>query len=313
MLNLKKLLKKLNKQINLKQKKIYIAVSGGIDSIVLLNIFIKIKIKIRIIRIEVLHCNFNLRGIDSKKEEELIKKICKKNKIVYHIKTFRITSNKSIQLIARKLRFIWFKKRLKQKGFNYIALGHNLNDSIETFFLNIKRGTSLKGMKGIVSKKKYLIRPLIYFSRSEILKYAKKNNLLWMEDKSNNSPKYLRNKIRKDLSNILDKNFYSGFKKTFLIFKEENLMIKNHLNIIEQYICKKKKNKIFFFIEKILNINLIKFYLYRYLSKYGFLNIKDIMKIIISKNGTKIFSKDLNYVLLKKQKQLILMKGIMNK
>ncbi|MGX7590416.1 tRNA lysidine(34) synthetase TilS [Candidatus Karelsulcia muelleri] len=308
MLNLKQVLTKLKKQINFKKKKIYLAVSGGVDSIVLLNIFLKIRIKIRRLIIEVLHCNFNLRGIDSKQEEELIKKICKRNQIVYHIKTFSFTSNKSIQIIARKLRFVWFKKMLKTNGFNYIALGHNLNDSIETFFINLKRGTSFKGIKGIVYKKKYLIRPLIDFSRYDILKYAKTNNLSWMEDKSNNSQKYLRNKIRKDLSNILDQNFYEGFKKTFIFLKEENFILKNHFKIIAKYLCKKTKNKIFFFINNILNINLIKFYLYRYLSKYGFLNIKDILKIIISKNGKKIFSKDLNYVLLKKPNKLILMK-----
>ncbi|WDE42177.1 tRNA lysidine(34) synthetase TilS [Candidatus Karelsulcia muelleri] len=308
MLNLKKVLTKLNKQINFKNKKIYIAVSGGVDSMVLLNIFIKIRLKIISLRIEVLHCNFNLRVIDSKKEEELIKKICKRNKIVYHMKKFSFPSNQSIQLIARKLRFFWFKKMLKTNCFNYIALGHNLNDSIETFFINIKRGTSLKGMKGIIYKKKYLIRPLIDFSRSDILKYAKKNHISWMEDKSNKSQKYLRNKIRKDLSNVLDQNFYEGFKKTFIFFQEENLLIKNHLKIIEQYICKKTKNQIFFFINKILNLNFIKFYLHKYFSKYGFLNIKDIIKIIISKNGKQIFSKDLNYVLLKKQNQLILIK-----
>jgi tRNA(Ile)-lysidine synthase len=309
MLNLNKVLKQLNKQINFKKNQnIYIAVSGGVDSMVLLNIFIKLRIKLRRIRIEVLHCNFNLRGIYSKKEEELIKKICKKKQIVYHIKSFRFTSNKSIQLIARKLRFFWFKKMLKKKCFNYIALGHNLNDSIETFFINIKRGTSLKGIKGIVCKKKYLIRPLIYFTRSEILKYAKKNNISWMEDKSNESSKYLRNKIRKYLYNILDKNFYYGFKKTFIILKEENLILKNHLKVIEQYVCKIKQNKIYFYIKNLLNIKRIRFYLYRYLSKYGFLNIKEIIKTIISKDGTKIWSNNLNYALLKQQNKLILIK-----
>ncbi|MGX7590029.1 tRNA lysidine(34) synthetase TilS [Candidatus Karelsulcia muelleri] len=308
MLNLNKVLTKLNKQINLKNKKIYIAVSGGVDSMVLLNIFIKIRRQIISLRIEVLHCNFNLRVIDSKKEEELIKKICKRNQIVYHIKKFIFPSNKSIQLIARKLRFFWFKKMLQTNCFNSIALGHNLNDSIETFFINIKRGTSLKGIKGIFYKKKYLIRPLVDFSRSDILKYAKKNHLFWLEDKSNKSQKYLRNKIRKDLSNVLDHNFYEGFKKTFIFFQEANLLIKNHFKIIEQYICKETNNKIFFFINKILNLNFMKFYLHRSCSKYGFLNIKDILKIIISKNGNKIFSKDLNSVLLKEQNQLILIK-----
>ncbi|MGX7592949.1 tRNA lysidine(34) synthetase TilS [Candidatus Karelsulcia muelleri] len=306
MLTLKKVLTKLKKQINFKNKKIYIAVSGGVDSIVLLNIFIKIKLKIRRLRIEVLHCNFNLRVIDSKKEEELIKKICKRNQIVYHIKKFLLPYNKSIQIIARKLRFFWFKKMLQTNCFHYIALGHNLNDSIETFFINIKRGTSLKGLKGIFYKKKYLIRPLIDFSRSDILKYAKTNNISWLEDTSNTSQKYLRNQIRKDLSKILDQNFYEGFKKTFIFFQEANWLLKNHLKIIEQYICKTTKQNRFFFIKKILNLKFMKFYLHQLFSKYGFLNIQDIIKIIISKNGKQIFSKDLNYVLLKKPKQLLL-------
>ncbi|MGX6961039.1 MAG: tRNA lysidine(34) synthetase TilS [Candidatus Karelsulcia muelleri] len=316
MLNFKQFFKKLNKQINFKKNQaIYIAVSGGVDSLVLLNLFIKLRLKLslklRRIRIEVLHCNFNLRGIDSEKEEELIKKICKKNQIVCHVKRFMFPSNqkKSIQIIARKLRFGFFKKMFKQNGFNYIALGHNLNDSIETFFINIKRGTSLKGIKGIVSKKKSLIRPLIDFTRSDILKYAKTNNLSWIEDKSNKGSKYLRNQIRNQLSKILDNKFYNGFKKTFIIFKEENRIIKNHLKVMEQYICKTKNNQIYLIIKNLLNINFMKYYLYRYLSKFGFFNIKDMLQMIVSKNGKQIFSKDLNYVLLKQSKYLILKKN----
>ncbi|MGX7592677.1 tRNA lysidine(34) synthetase TilS [Candidatus Karelsulcia muelleri] len=307
MLNFTQFLKQLKKQINLNhQQYIYIAVSGGVDSIVLLNLWIQLSLKCLRIRIEVLHCNFNLRGMDSKQEEEFIKKICQKNQIGYHMKHFILTSNPSIQIIARKLRFGFFKQMLHQNGFNYIALGHNLNDSIETVWINIKRGTSLKGIKGIVYKKKYLIRPLISFTRSEILKYAQTNHLSWIEDKSNNSTKYLRNKIRQQLYNILDNPFYAGFKTTLSLLKEENSILTNHLKIIEQYICTKTNNKIYFSIKKILNVNLIQYFLYRYLSKYGFLNIKDIMKLIVSTNGQQLFSKDLNYVLLKQPQRLIL-------
>ncbi|MGX7638172.1 tRNA lysidine(34) synthetase TilS [Candidatus Karelsulcia muelleri] len=308
MLNFKIFLKKLKDKIDLKQKKIYIAVSGGVDSLVLLDLFFRIKdLRIKDLKIEVLHCNFKLRGAESEEEENLIKKICKKNKILLHTKSFNIRKKSSKQILARKLRYLWFKRMLKTNSFNYIALGHHLNDSIETIFINLIRGTGIKGIKGIGFKKKYLIRPLLDFTKTEILSYAKTNKISWIEDSSNINEKFLRNKIRKILNKLLSNEAYLGIKKSFHILKDECLMINNHLNIIKKYIFLKKniKEKTLS-LKNLFNLHPMKIYLYKILKDYYFNNIRNLMKIIISKSGKKINSKKYYFSIKKKKKKLIL-------
>ncbi|MGX7593093.1 tRNA lysidine(34) synthetase TilS [Candidatus Karelsulcia muelleri] len=303
MLNFKIFLKNLKDKIDLKKKKLFIAVSGGVDSLVLLDLFFRIKD----LKIEVLHCNFKLRGAESEEAENLIKTICKKHKIILHTKSFNLRKKSSKQIFARKLRYLWFKKMLKTNYFNYIALGHHLNDSIETIFLNLIRGTGIKGIKGIGFKKKYLIRPLLDFTKTEILSYAKNKKISWIEDSSNINEKFLRNKIRKILNKLLNNEAYLGIKTSVQILKDEYLMINNHLNIIKKYIfLKKNRTEKILSVKNLLNLNPIKSYLYKILKSYYFNNIRTLIKIIISKSGKKINSKKSYFSIKKKKKHLIL-------
>ncbi|MGX7591980.1 tRNA lysidine(34) synthetase TilS [Candidatus Karelsulcia muelleri] len=302
-------MKKLKYKIDLKEKKIYIAVSGGVDSLVLLDLFFRIKdLKIKI---EVLHCNFKLRGDESEEEDKLIQTICKNQKLILHTKSFNLRKKSSKQILARKLRYLWFKRMLKTNSFNYIALGHHLNDSIETIFLNIIRGTGIKGIKGIGFKKKYLIRPLLDFTKQEILSYAKTNKISWIEDSSNRNEKFLRNKIRQILKKLLNNEAYLGINKTCQILKDEDLIIKNHINIIKKYIWLKtnrnlKQNPLRLRLKNLLNLHPIKIYLYQIFKDYYFNNISSLIKLIISKSGKKINSKQSDFSIKKKKNQLIL-------
>ncbi len=306
MLNFKIFLKKLKDKIDLKEKKIFIAVSGGVDSLVLLDLFFRIKD----LKIEVLHCNFKLRGDESEEEEKLIKTICKNKQIILHTKSFNIRKKSSKQILARKLRYLWFKRMLKKNSFNYIALGHHLNDSIETIFLNIIRGTGIKGIKGIGFKKKYLIRPLLDFTKKEILSYAKTNQISWIEDSSNINEKFIRNKIRKILNKLLNNEAYLGINKTFQILKDEYLIINNHLNLIKKYIWLKTNIKenlsLSLSLKNLFNLHPIKIYLYKIFKDYYFNNLRSLIKIIISKSGKKINSKKSYFYIKKKNKKLIL-------
>ncbi|MGX7590984.1 tRNA lysidine(34) synthetase TilS [Candidatus Karelsulcia muelleri] len=292
--------------MDLKEKKIYIAVSGGVDSLVLLDLFFRIK-DLANLKIEVLHCNFKLRGDESEEEDKLIKTICKNKKIILHTKSFNLRKKSSKQILARKLRYLWFKRMLKKNSFNYIALGHHLNDSIETIFLNIIRGTGVKGIKGIVFKKKYLIRPLLDFPKKEILSYAKTNKISWIEDSSNINEKFLRNKIRKILNKLLNNEAYLGINKTFHILKDEYLIINNHLNIIKKYIWfKTNRKEKTLRLKNLFNLHPIKIYLYKIFKDYYFNNIRSLIKLIISKSGKKINSKKSYFYIKKKNKKLIL-------
>ena len=176
--------------------KILTAVSGGVDSMVMLNMLHDAGVNIA-----AAHCNFNLRGEESNMDEAFVKKETEKLDIPCYVERFNTSgyaaeNGISTQMAARELRYRWFHELADRKGFNAIAIAHNRDDSIETLFINLARGTSIHGLTGISSKNGKIIRPILFASRSEIEDYAKKNNIRYREDSSNASDKYARNYIR---------------------------------------------------------------------------------------------------------------------
>ena len=183
-------------QLLSKNDKILLAVSGGVDSMVMLDLFAKCGYNIG-----VAHCNFQLRKEESDEDEIMVKKEVEK----LNIPLFNIQfdtqgemdrTGDSVQIVARELRYNWFAELSEKHGYNVIAIAHHADDSIETFFINLFRGTGLKGLTGIHSVNGKLVRPLLFSSRKEILEYATLNKTCYREDSSNRSTKYLRNKIR---------------------------------------------------------------------------------------------------------------------
>ena len=180
MLNLfKNFIKKKN--LFSKKSNILIAISGGVDSMVLANFFYESKINFTIA-----HCNFKLRGYDSDKDEYLVKKISEKYKVNFYKKNFNINKysklNKiSIQMAARELRYKWFNDILLKKKFNKIATAHHLNDRIETILFNITKGTGISGLHGVLLKNKKIIRPILFLKKNQIILYAKKKNFNGMK------------------------------------------------------------------------------------------------------------------------------------
>ena len=147
----------------LKDKKLLLAVSGGIDSMVLLDLFYKLRFDICVV-----HCNFQLRGTESDADELLVREICQEGYIPYFIESFDTLEfakeNKlSIQLAARKLRYDWFQEIISL-GFDYVLTAHHLDDNVETFLINFTRGTGLEGLTGIPAQNGNIIRPLLPFS-----------------------------------------------------------------------------------------------------------------------------------------------------
>ena len=122
----------------------------------------------------------------------------------------------STQMVARKLRYDWFQELTVTKGFDYVLTAHHANDSLETFLINLSRGTGIAGLKGIPQQNKNILRPLLPFTRNQILEFAQAQNLIWREDSSNAETKYLRNKIRHQVVPELEKlnpNFLTKFFK----------------------------------------------------------------------------------------------------
>lgn len=183
-----------------KNDKVLVALSGGLDSIVLLNLFLKSDYK----QIGIAHCNFQLRGEESDADENFIRSLASELDIELFVKSCNADAyaekNKlTIQEAARDLRYAWFEEISSATSFDRIAIAHHADDQIETFFINLFRSSGIAGLKGMPQKRGKIIRPLLFASRTEIEEFANKNKLEFREDSSNASDKYLRNRIRHHL------------------------------------------------------------------------------------------------------------------
>ncbi|WP_185877013.1 tRNA lysidine(34) synthetase TilS [Blattabacterium cuenoti] len=305
----------LKKHFLLHEKaKICVALSGGLDSMVLINLLLSFSKVFSSIELEAAHCNFLLRNEESYKDEFFVKNFCVEKNIICHIKQFdtlKFSKKKklSIQMAARKLRYDWFFELSKKNFYKYIILGHHLNDSIETFFINICRGTGIKGLLGIPEKNGIFLRPLSNFTKKEIMHYAKTKNIKWRPDKSNKETKYLRNEIRFFLSKFssFSSLFYKGFKKTINHLCDENYLLEEKIKKICHEITIIKKENPFLWkmkCDKIKKLHPLSFYLFKLFSPYGFNNVDNLKYIINAQSGKHLLSK--KYQIIKNRNDCIL-------
>jgi len=295
-----------NEYPQLNNKKILLAVSGGLDSMTLLHLFSLTKLNFSIA-----HCNYNLRSNESLEDEFLVKKIAKKLKIELHIKNINtknyLNKNKlSVQIAARKIRYDWFNSLIDKYHFSYIITAHHLDDQLETLLINIGRGSGIEGLIGI-PESKLLLRPLLNFTKKEILTYANDNNVIWNEDSSNSKNNYLRNSIRnllipkwKDLVPDLEKNL----KKTINNLKSTNFIINELIRDFKNINFIKSDHGIRININELKKLNPNSFFLHAIFKKYGFNHPNEIIKIINSQKGKRIES--VTHVILRDREDLIL-------
>lgn len=182
-----------------------LAVSGGLDSVVMAHLFRQAEWPFAIA-----HCNFQLRGADSEEDAAFVRRLADAWHLPFFIKRFdtkdyAATHGLSTQMAARALRYNWFAELCVQEGYAQIATAHHLNDSVETTVLHLARGTGIKGLRGIPVQNGQVIRPLLFATRSEILDFAQTNHLEWREDSSNASDDYTRNFIRHQVMPLLEK------------------------------------------------------------------------------------------------------------
>ncbi|NBB28463.1 tRNA lysidine(34) synthetase TilS [Cellulophaga sp. BC115SP] len=192
-----------NKNLINSSDKVLLAVSGGMDSVVMCDLFSKAKIDFAIA-----HCNFGLRGEESNEDETFVKKLSIKYKVPFFVTTFQTAEfaeneKVSIQMAARILRYQWFEKLRVQHQFDYIATAHHQNDVLETVLLNLTKGTGIAGMHGIQIKNGVIIRPIWFAEKEQIFDYVVENQIIWREDSSNESNKYQRNLIRNEVVPLL--------------------------------------------------------------------------------------------------------------
>ena len=276
-----------------REDKLILGISGGADSVCLMHILLALNYSF-----ELAHCNFNLRAEESDADEVFVKELAKKYQLEIHIKQFDTleyaSKNKiSTQMAARDLRYAWFDDLLNKTNSKYIAIAHHENDDVETFFINLVRGSGLTGLLGIKEKNNAVVRPLLSVSRLDIEQYLNEKGLLFREDSSNASLKYLRNKIRHELMPLLTEmnpSIQDTIKGEIKILEGVSQIYTTKTEEIRKELMQEKNGIVKFKISDLLALNPLQNYLYELLNPYGFVTIDAIAKTLQGQSGKQFFS-----------------------
>ncbi len=260
------------------------------------------------------HCNFQLRGEESDNDENFVKDLANKWDVQFHVSRFDtigyINLEKvSLQVAARDLRYGWFERLMQKFSYDRLVTAHHLDDNLETFLINLSRGTGLGGLTGIPENTDSIARPLLVFSRQRIVEYAKSENLQWREDKSNEDTKYLRNKIRHELVPKLKElhpTFLENFEMTIDQLKGSELLIQNYIQRLKKEIFVQEGGVIHIPIKKLRQLKPVQPHLYEFFRGYGFTAWNDIYGLLSAASGKEVRSK--THRLLKDRTELLLTK-----
>ncbi|MBT8222536.1 MAG: tRNA lysidine(34) synthetase TilS [Eudoraea sp.] len=292
------MLKKFKEQLEgkfpeLLKKPFLLACSGGADSVVLAHLCKQIGLEFAIA-----HAHFGLRGEESDQDEVFVNNLSKKYNLKYFVKHFKTEeyateSKVSIQVAARELRYAWFEEIRQAENLSYCVTAHHADDNLETFLINLSRGTGIRGLIGIPEKTAVLIRPMLNFTRKEILEYAGEYQLIWREDSSNLEKKYLRNKIRHDVIpdlKSLHPGFMDNFKQTQGFLRESNKILHNHLHAVKETCFRKEEGWVKIELEPLRKLSPIRAYLHGLLGSYGFKEWADVESLLTAIPGKQVLS-----------------------
>ena len=297
-LSLLKFQKLLEQMLHQPQQKTYLlAVSGGVDSMVLADLF-----QVSGFDFHIAHINYHLRNEDSNLDQKLVSDFCEKHKIPFHLYEVSENDNQpenSIQNWARELRYRFFREIQEKENLDFLVTAHHLNDQLETFIINLSKASGIRGLSGIPQNENGIIRPLLGFSKNEIYDFAKENHIEFREDKSNQKTDYLRNKIRHNIVPELEKinpDFLTNFSKSI-----------NYINQAKDFINQSVEDKI-----EILKINssenqvvidkenfskeseLIR---YEILKRFGFTDENEMQKVLTAQTGSSFFNSEFQLII----------------
>lgn len=293
-------------------ERVLLAVSGGIDSVVMAHLFAETDLNCAIA-----HCNFQLRGEESDSDESFVRELAAQLEMPFYVEHFEVEKEMkekgvSLQMAARDLRYKWFSSLADEEGFDLIATAHNQNDSVETFFLNLARGTGIRGLTGIPRKNENVIRPLLFASRKEIESFARSNKIRYREDNSNRETKYQRNKIRHDVIPSLE-IINPAFIHTMASNMERLLELKNmhekNVETAREDLFKRTSGEIRIDTGKLMKLEPAGTWLYELFSPFGFSRpqCQDIESFLHADTGKRFISP--THQLFKDRNQLILIKS----
>ena len=287
--------------------KVILAVSGGLDSVVMTQLFHEAGFNFAIA-----HCNFHLRGKESYEDQIFIKNLAQTFNVPFFAKSFNTsgfaeTEKISMQMAARDLRYAWFNELLTKEKYQYLATAHHQNDIVESILFNLIKGTDIHGFHGVKVKTDDIIRPLLFSNREEIKNYAEEKKLAWREDSSNESTKYQRNFIRHKIIPQL-KNINPNFEETFLqttekikavesIFREKKEELKDKF-------FKKEKDHIAIDIKAFSDETEGLVFIYEILRPYDF-NYADVKNLFRSSNTGKMIESETHIAVRDREKFII--------
>jgi tRNA(Ile)-lysidine synthase len=295
----------------LNRSKLLIAISGGIDSVVLTYLCKQLELNMSLA-----HCNFNLRGNESDADEDFVLELAEDLDVEVFVQRFDTEAyandnKRSIQMAARELRYHWFEELAAQLHFDYILTAHHADDNLETFLINFTRGTGLEGLTGIPEVNGKFVRPLLAFSSAEIENFAKENNIKWRDDSSNASTKYLRNKLRHEVIPILkdiNPSLLNSFQSTLNNLSDAAIIVEDHIDkFLNEAIENIEDEVVRFKISAFKKLDNPKPYVYESFKEFGFTQWDDILNLLDAETGKQVFSS--NYRLIKNRAHLLLSKN----
>nr|WP_121269436.1 tRNA lysidine(34) synthetase TilS [Pedobacter schmidteae] len=275
--------------------KVLLAVSGGKDSVLMAHLF-----KLSGFDFGIAHCNFNLRADESQRDETFVKMLAATLEVPFHVIHFKTADfaeaqKVSTQMAARTLRYQWFEEIRAAGGYEAIALAQHQDDAMETVLLNLTRGTGIAGLHGILPKRGRLIRPLLFLSAAEIATLVRKQAIDFVEDSSNSSTKYARNKIRlnviphlKEINPNLEETFQHNIQR----FAETELVLQQVLTTLKQQLLTEKQGKFYLPIAAVKALNPSQLLLFELLRPFGFseMVVADLLDSLEKQSGTAFFS-----------------------
>jgi len=277
-----------------------IAVSGGVDSVVLCDLCFHAGFNF-----EIAHCNFQLRGEDNQADEKFVVELAHKYSVKYHVvkfdtEKFAADNKQNIQLAARNLRYTWFNEIISNDdAITNILTAHHADDNLETILMNFFKGTGIKGLKGIQSNHAgiggKIVRPLLFANKSDLVDYALSNNCKWREDVSNESDKYTRNFFRNQIIPLIENvipevkaNVQNNIKR----FNEISVIYDNAISIIKTKLLERKGNEIHIPVLKLLKQNAFETILFEIIKPYNFTatQLKDAVNLLHADSGKYVMS-----------------------
>ncbi|MEO6148949.1 MAG: tRNA lysidine(34) synthetase TilS [Mucilaginibacter sp.] len=272
---------------------ILVAVSGGMDSVLLARLFSAAGYNFGIA-----HCNFQLRGDESTADQQFCNNLAQQLNVSFHTinfdtRQYAVAHKLSIQMAARELRYEWFEQVRQQYGYSAIALGHHQNDTIETILLNLTRGTGIAGLHGILPKNGALIRPLMFLGRDEIADIIRDEKIDYAEDSSNASTKYARNKLRHEVIPKLKEvnpNLENTFENNLRHFRELETLLELKVAELKNSLFSYRDEDVYLPISEVKKLHPQHLLLFKLLQDYGFSEIVvDDLVSSLEKHSGRVF------------------------